>query len=189
MSRAYRIKVAEKLSREITASDEICSDLEILEILPPEQMGELLKGKLKERGFEEKDGSMTRQGDGVTVTVDPNTGEVRVKADATENVDLKAEKDDWGYDDVGPSKEIIEKRLQEGLKKDLEKRADAKQAQLQQKATERLEAEMNEVRGELGRVVNEVTREALKIKARSLGEIKEMSEDAEAGTLTIKVEV
>ena len=69
MSRAYRIKVAEKLSREITASDEICSDLEILEILPPEQMGELLKGKLKERGFEEKDGSMTRQGDGVTVTV------------------------------------------------------------------------------------------------------------------------
>jgi hypothetical protein len=38
-------------------------------------------------------------------------------------------------------------------------------------------------------VVNRVTAEALKRKAASLGQIKEMTEDPQAGSLTIVVEV
>ena len=37
--------------------------------------------------------------------------------------------------------------------------------------------------------MNHVTREALKQKAAQLGQIKEMTEDPQSGSLTIKVEV
>ena len=47
----------------------------------------------------------------------------------------------------------------------------------------------SELEQEMAQVVNKVTIEALKEKARSMGEIKEISENAEAGELTIKLEV
>ena len=46
MSRAYRITVKESETRHLKAGDEICTDLEILEILPPEDMGTLLRNEL-----------------------------------------------------------------------------------------------------------------------------------------------
>src|SRR6476620_9354464 len=110
MSRAYRITVKESLKRDLTASDEVCSDLEILEILPADQMAELLRGELQGRGFADEDGKMVRREDGVTVSVDPRTGEVTVKAEAADSVDLQAQRDDWGYDDVGPGEEQIRRR-------------------------------------------------------------------------------
>lgn len=189
MSRAYRITVKESLQRDITASDEVCSDLEILEILPKEQMADLLKGELQGRGFEEQDGKMVRHDEGVTVTVDPQTGEVSVKAEAADSVDLQAQRDDWGYDDVGPGEEAIRRRASEQLKQDLERRAAQQQARLQTEATEKLEGKMDEVRKELSQTVNRITAEALKRKAASLGQIKEMTEDPESGSLTITVEV
>ena len=81
MSRAYRIRVKESISTDLSASDEVCSDLEILEILPGDQMADLLEGALKGRGFREEDGKLVRSKDGVTVTVDPKSGEIGVKAE------------------------------------------------------------------------------------------------------------
>jgi hypothetical protein len=42
MSRAYRISVKESDTRHLKAGDEIGTQLEILEILPPEDMATLL---------------------------------------------------------------------------------------------------------------------------------------------------
>jgi hypothetical protein len=189
MSRAYRIRVKESLNQDLSASDEICSDLELIQILPADQMGELLKNELQQRGFEEQDGKMVRQTGNVTVSIDPQTGEVAIKAEAKDSVNLDAEREDWGYDDVGPAEEKIRERLSEQLKKDLERKAEQHQSKLQSKATEKLEGVMDDLRNELGQAVNRVTAEALKRKAASMGAIKEMTEDPEAGTLTIKVEV
>ena len=189
MSRAYRITVKESLSRDLAACDEVCSNLEILEILPPEQMADLLRGELIERDFEEEGDTLTRTENGVTVTVDVKTGEVSVKSALADSVDLKAERDDWGYDDAGPGEESIRRRVQEQLKQDLERRANQQQARLQNQATEKLEGAMDDVRKELSQAVNRVTAEALKKKAASLGQIKEMTEDPHSGSLTITVEV
>ena len=60
---------------------------------------------------------------------------------------------------------------------------------VQKKATDILEGALVDLRGELDRVVNRVTAEALKRKASRLGQIKEMTEDPEAGSLTIVLEV
>ena len=67
-----RPREVESLTRELKGSDEICSKLEVLEILPPEQMAELLKKELAERGFtEQEDGTMTRTNGKSTVTIEP----------------------------------------------------------------------------------------------------------------------
>jgi hypothetical protein len=190
MSRAYRITVKESDTRHLKAGDEICTQLEILEILPPEDMATLLKEELKKRGFEEQeDGTMTRKDGGVTVKVDPCTGEVSVKAETEETVSQEAKRDATGFNDVGPSERNLRDRVKDQLKSDLDKKFEQEQSRLQNKATEELEKKLNELQPEISEVVNQVTRDALKQKAQQMGTVKEVSEDAESGSLTIKVEV
>ena len=189
MSRAYRLKVRESLRRVIRAHDRVSTQLELLEVLPPEQMAQLLREELKQRGFEEKDGTLVRKQKGITITVNPTTGEVSVEAEAAQDAALEMEQDGRAYDDMGPNAKAVRKQLSEQLRKDLEKQAARKEAELQSEVTDRLERELGDLRRELDQAVNRVTAEALKQKAAQLGQIKEMTEDAQTGSLTIVVEV
>lgn len=190
MSRAYRITLKESDTRQLKADDEICTQLEILEILPPEDMATLLRNELAKRGFEEQDdGTLTRRDGEVTVTVDPCTGTVTVKADAEQTVKQEAKREATGFNDVGPNEDSLRDRVKEQLKQDLEKKFEQEQQKLQSKATEQLEKHLQEIQPEISQVVNQVTRDALKQKAQQMGTVKEISEDAESGSLTIKLEV
>jgi uncharacterized phage infection (PIP) family protein YhgE len=190
MSRAYRITVKESDTRHLKAGDEIGTHLEILEILPPEDMATLLKNELQNRGFEEQpDGTMVRKDGSLTVTVDPCSGEVTVKADTEETVSQEARRDATGFNDVGPTEANLRDKVREQLKQDLDKRFDQEQSALQKQATEQLEKKLQDLQPEISEVVNKVTRDALKEKAQQLGTVKEISEDAESGSLTIKIEV
>ena len=190
MSRAYRITVKESSTRELKGSDEICTQLEVLEILPPEAMGELLKKELKERGFEEQaDGTLTRKEGNTTITVDPKSCEVSVKSDVEEEVSIEAKRETFGYDDVGPNQKEVRERVKQQLQEDIEKKAEKETERLQGRATEELEKKLCDLQPELSDVVNKVTREALKQKAQQLGTVKEVAEDEESGSLTIKIEV
>lgn len=117
MSRAYRIRVKESSRRELKGSDEICTDLEVLEILPPEQMSELLKKELKEKGFAEQDGKLVRKDGDVTITVDPKTCEVTVRSEVGEEVTLEAERTEQAYDDVGPGSKEVRERCRRNWRK------------------------------------------------------------------------
>ena len=86
MSRSYRIAVRETLRRVIRASDRVSTQLELLEILPPEVMAHLLRAELEKRGFTSEGEELVREQDGVRVTVDPTTGTVTVHAEAAEKV-------------------------------------------------------------------------------------------------------
>jgi hypothetical protein len=190
MSRAYRITVKESVTRDIKAGDEISTQLELLEILSPEAMGQLLREELKGRGFREKDdGTLTRKDGGITVTVDPCHGEVTVKAEAKEKVTVEGTKDANSWDDAGPSRQTVTDKAREQLRKDLEKKVEKEQERLQTKATDELEKHLHDLQPEIAEVVNKVTREALKQKAAQLGTIKEIAEDDKSGSMTIKVEV
>jgi hypothetical protein len=190
MSRAYRITVKESDTRHLKAGDEISTQLEILEILPPEDMATLLKEELKKRGFaEQDDGTMVRKDGEITVTVDPCNGEVTVKAETQETVSQEAKREATGFNDVGPNESSLRDRVKDQLKSDLDKKFEQEQARLQNKATEKLEKKLNDLQPEISGVVNQVTRDALKQKAQQMGTVKEVSEDAESGSLTIKVEV
>lgn len=190
MSRAYRISMKESDTRCLKAGDEIGTQLEILDILPPEDMGALLREELAKRGFaDQEDGTMARTDGAVTVTVDPCTGEITVKAQAEETVSQEAKREASGFNDVGPNEQSLRERVKEQLKQDLDKRFEQEQSRLQNEATERLEKHLEKIQPEISEIVNKVTRDALKQKAKQLGTVKEMSEDSETGSLTIKIEV
>ena len=190
MSRAYRISVKESETRHLKAGDEIGTTLELLEILPPEDMATLLRRELKARGFEEQpDGTLVRKDGTTTVTVDPCSGAVTVKAESEATVEQQAERNATGFNDVGPNEGTLRDRVRDQLKQDLDKRFYEKQSALQKEATDRLEKKLQELQPEVADIVNKVTRDALKEKAQQLGTVKEISEDAESGSLTIKIEV
>src|SRR5262245_36998902 len=99
MSRAYRIRVKESLARDVRAEDTIETQLEILEVLPPEDMGELLARELEQRGFErQEDGTLVRkEAGGEIVTVEPCSGKVTVTAEATGRVEIDGTREGYGY--------------------------------------------------------------------------------------------
>jgi hypothetical protein len=189
MSRSYRIAIKETLRRVIRAEDRVSTQLEILEVLPCDEMAELLARELEQRGFERRDGELVRDQDGIKVSVDPATGTVTVSSESSREVELQQQKEDRAWDDVGPSAKEVRDRLKKAAKDDLEKKADEKTSELQTEVTDRLEKQLGELRRELDQAVNRVTAEALKQKASRMGQIKEMSEDPQTGSLTIVVEV
>ena len=60
---------------------------------------------------------------------------------------------------------------------------------LQKQITDQLEAQLSDLKSELDQAVNRATAEALKQKAAQIGQIKQVTDDIEAGSLTIVVEV
>jgi hypothetical protein len=189
MSRAYRIRVKESLKRVVRARDGVNTQLEILGVLAPEQMAELLRRELAGRGFQAEGKQMVRRQKGVKVTVEPESGAVAVTSELHDKVELEKEKEARVYTDVGAGADRTKKQLRENLREELEKEAKEHEAELQKKVTDQLEAELEGLRRELDQAVNRVTADALKQKAAQLGQIKEMTEDPQSGSLTIVLEV
>jgi hypothetical protein len=189
MSRAYRISVRETLNRVIRAEDHVSTQLELLEILPCEVMAELLRAELEKRGFRSEGEELVREQDGVVVTIDPRTGTVTVHAEAEEEVSLEGERIGYAADQGGRHAKQVREDTRKELHKELEGKAGHKREKLQSQVTDRLEAQLGDIRQELNQAVNRVTAEALKQKAAQLGQIKEMTEDPQSGSMTIVLEV
>lgn len=187
MSRAYRIRIRETLKRVLRAEDHVSTQLELLEILPADEMAALLAAELESRGFKQKGKVLVRTSAGVQVAVDAASGTVTLQAEAEEQVQVAGEKAARVYEGTGVGQQ--RQRLREELRKDLEAEAQQKAQQLRQQVTQRLESELAEVQAELGQAVNRTTAAALKHKAAQLGKIKELTEDLQTGSLTIVLEV
>lgn len=188
MSRAYRIRISESLRRHIQVDDGIQSRLEILEILPADQTAALLERELEAAGFEQReDGQWVRvDEDGVEVRVDAQTATVTVSARADADLDLERERviTTWAENDA-----TTRERGQAQLQRELEGEVTQREKDLQARVTEVLEGKLGDLRKELDQISNRVTAEALKQKAASLGEVQEISEDPESGSLTIRVKI
>jgi hypothetical protein len=189
MSRAYRIKVSESLCKIIRAEDCVSTCLEILNVLPQDQMAELLAQELQRRGYKGKSGALTREQNGILISVDPDEGTVTVSVSAQQSIELQGEQTGWAVDDGGKHAKQIRQTLRDNVKDQLEREAGGKQAQLQSKLSDRLEAHLGDLRQELNEVANRVTAEALKRKAAQMGQIKEVTEDPQSGSMTIVLEV
>lgn len=188
MSRAYRIKISENLRRHIVVGDGIQSKLEILDVLPPEQTAALLERELEAAGFEKREnGQWVRvDEDGVEVRVDPKASTVTVSASADADVEIAREREvnTWAENDAA-----TRERGRKALRDELEGELDEREKDLQAKVTAELEGKLGDLRRELDQISNRVTVEALKQKAASMGEVQEVCEDAETGSLTIRVKL
>ncbi len=189
MSRAYRIKISESLHRVIRASDHVSTQLELLEILPSEQMAGLLEQELASLGFERQGELLVRENQGVIVEVNPKAGTVTARIEADQQVQLEREGEASVYDFGSELTKNIKETKREELRQQMKKEAKAEEQKLQKELTDRLEAELVDLRAELDQAVNRVTAEALKQKAAQIGQIKELTEDQASGSLTIVLEV
>jgi FtsH ternary system domain X5 len=189
MSRAFRICIRESLRKVMRAEDRVSTQLELLPILPPEQLTELLTAELAARGFVQKGDTMQRSQKGVTVTVAPASATVTVQASARENIDLETEASGFATSRGGKAAERAREALRNQARQSLETRSEMSQQALQADVTAALEAELVGLGQELNQVVNRVTAEALKRKAAQLGAVKQVTDDPQSGSLTIVVEV
>lgn len=188
MSRCYRISVSESLRKHIEVEDGIETHLELLDILPPEQMQGLVADQLAGLGYtKDADGKWTRTTEsGVTVTVDLEEGSVHIGIEAETELDIELKRSTTTAEETHARTEAT---LRDRTRKELDAEAEAATEALRTAATRKLEEALGTIRGELDTAVNRATGEALKIKAGQLGEVQEISEDPETGAVTIRVKV
>ena len=188
MSRAYRVRVEETLRKIVRAEDHVSCQLELLEILPCEQMSQLLAAELSKLGFTIDGDTATRQEQDVTITVDLPSATVVVQAASDKELDLKSAKVARVYDDRQLAA-TTEGMLRKEAQQELAAMGQHAESLLQRQVTDQLEAKLGDIRKELESAANRATAAALKQRAAQLGHIKSISEDPEAGSLTIVVEV
>jgi hypothetical protein len=192
MSRAYRVSVSGSVERIVHVDDGVCSSLELLPILPRERMSEHLAEELVRRGFT-RDGNVARRAmeDGITVEVELQTGTVTVRVESAVEIDVKGQRSGRipGEAPKPTAVEATKKRLEAELQEELEKEVLRRTERGRREATAKLEGRLRDLKQELDGAVNRVTAQALKEKARQMGEIEEIIEDERSGGITIKVKL
>lgn len=185
MSRAYRIQVSESLRRHVRVEDGVCSALELLEVLPREAMIDLLSRELEGRGFtREGERAVRRDPEGIEVAVDLTGGTVSIRL--AQDAELQASASgSRAVNDPNNARE--QEALRESVRKSAEGELGTQKEELREEVTRRLERRLADLQQELDRISQRVTAEALKVRARQLGEIEEIVEDPQTGSMTIKV--
>ena len=189
MSRAYRATVKESARRVIRAEDCVRTQLEVLDLLPCEQMGELLAIELTQLGFIREGGQMIRDEGKVRTVIELASGMVDLSAVEDQDLELERKKSGMTRDDRGQTRKQLEESLKQPLADEIDEGVGRSQGELQQQITDKLESNLRDLRSELDQACNRATAAALKIKAAQMGQIKEMTEDPSSGSLTIVVEL
>ena len=186
MSRAIQIRVSESVVRTVHVEDGVQSPLEMLPILAPDRMGELLAAELEKQGFLREGDKATRSDpDGVVIEVDLKTATVTARIGASskleESIDRRA--------NVAIEREkASEAALRDDVIRELDERLAARTEALRKEVTGKLEKKLGDLRKELDDAVGKATVAALTERAASLGNIQSVVED-EAGNVTIKVKL
>ena len=199
MSRAYRIEVKETLEIKTTAHDRVESKLQMLGLLPPERMAEILGEELVGEGFGPSDSQMTKKGllqkrtceaDGteLLITVDPQLGSVLVETVAQREKTFVGIRAGVVLDTIPLAKEE-KKRLQNLVLEDAKAEESREQAKTQKTATNLLEGSIADIRALMDQVVHRATLRALREKASQMGQIRSIDEDPLQKRLTIVLEV
>src|SRR5688500_12097013 len=140
MSRAIQIRVSESVVRTVHVEDGVQSPLEMLPILAPERMGELLAKQLEDLGFtRDGDKAKRKDPDGVEVEVDLKTATVtaRIAADTKleESIDRRANV-------AIERRETSESALRDDVMRELDERLQARTEALRKEVTGRLEKKL-----------------------------------------------
>lgn len=175
MSRAYRVTWV-NVSGSVTTSDTLTMPVELLPILAPARMADLLRDELcieNKEWTRNSDGSMSLRVNDTTATLDPETAKVTITADAKGDV---AER--------GVNAADAEQNLERGKVK-------LKEHLTGELARQLTDAEAT-VRTLLQAAIQRAYVRALKEKAASMGTVTSIDEGPEGGgdyVVTIKVRV
>jgi hypothetical protein len=184
VSRAIQVRIRESVTRVVHVEDGVVSPLEMLPILAPDRMAELLAGELVGQGFARDGRRCTRiEPDGTVVTVDLEAATIAVTLGAGARLDESIE---LSAGAAVESQQTTEARLRDDAARRLDDQVAARVAALQREITAQLEARLADLKRELDGAIGRATIAALTEKASQLGRIEELHEDA-AGNVTIRV--
>ncbi len=186
MSRAIQIRVAESVTRTVHVEDGVESPLELLPILPPARMGELLAAELVALGFERDGDRATRvEPDGMIITVDLEAATISIKLGAgTEVAETVERSATVGEERQATARAVLSQEAMEELEGRIAERTEA----LRRGVTAQLETKLGDLRAELDGAIGRATIAALTERAGQLGQIESVVGDA-AGNVTIRVKV
>ncbi len=185
MSRAYRIRVSESVTRTVHIEDGLSFQLELLDVVGAERTSELLREALGDAGFEfGEDGRARRSTDGIEVLVDPTTGTVEIRQDADATITKEG-----SLSRAVLSAETGEAEVKAALEAKLDGEIRAEAEAVRAQITAELERHVPGIRTELNRIANAVVATALEERARQLGDIEEIQRDEATGELLIRVRI
>jgi hypothetical protein len=184
MSYPYRVVVTRSVNETVKGSDKSSNAISLTPICPEGRMKDLLRQALEKRGFvAQPDGTLVRTKDGVTETFDPATSTITATAEATGEIKkektIEAHGDSMNTSTAERDRKHAESVAGERLEKQLaisETERKTKADELTAEARKRLaDSEAARVR-DLNEATLDVYAEAIKEKARAMGEVKEIRE-------------
>jgi hypothetical protein len=188
VSRAIQVRVSESIVRTIHVEDGLAAQLEVLPVLPPERMAELLAAELTALGFvRSEDGATAARtdADGLEVTIDLRSATVTVKLGAGQHIEESVERLARVAEEAAVG---VGERMRQDAQRELEERVEHKTEELRAEVTRVLEAKLGELRSELDGAIGKATIAALTERAGQLGTIEELHAD-DAGNVTIRVKL
>jgi hypothetical protein len=173
MSRGYRITMV-NASRTVSASDSLKIQLSMLNILPEEEMAQMLCEELAADGWKKnKSGTVTKSEIGVDAELSADGKEVKLTSATATQITARA-----------ADKGSAERQLDENSRRAEES--------LKEQAMLKLTRSEPDIRAKLSEAIQRVYVKALKKKAESMGQVESMLENRNQDgeyEITIKVKV
>lgn len=171
MSRAYRVQWV-KASRTVTAGDRMKMDVDLLDVLPQDEMRALLRAELAADAWQKQaDGSFTIVIDGCEVTLAADGASLELAVENAKDVTATA----TSQQDAVQQAAAVAERAREGLAKE---------------AADRLARVEPRVRERFGKSLQRAYVEGLKKKAATLGDVESVRETRNAdGELELVIKV
>lgn len=193
MSRAYHIEVREAFEIQVTGTDRIESQLQLLKLVNEDRLRQLICQELESEGFVESNGSWEKKvlkderGE-VNLIIDPQTGKIQVCSRVVRAGKFVAARSEVIMD--SPEQAMVrEEELRQLAKKDAEGETKAQTAQADKVAGDLLENALPMARETVNKLTHRVTVRALKEKAEAMGRVQSVEEDSGNRRLTIVLEV
>ena len=188
MSQSYHCQLQESVSINATFGDQVTHSLNLTEILPAEEMKALLRQQLRDLGFAE-DGDRFTHSDGPTLTeVDLEAMEVTVSRSGEKTLSDTATSVGSGY-----TRAAAQTNAKESLQSAVSQTRQQLQAQQEriQRAETAAVAQSDEALKEiLHTALQQVYTEALKRKARQLGDVLSIQEStSEDGEYELVIQI
>lgn len=185
MSYPYRVVVSRSVQESVKGKDSSTNAISLTPILEEGRMRDLLTQALEKRGFEKQgDGTWKRTKDGIVEVFDP--GSMTITATSETEGEIKKEKtveahgDAMNRNTVERDRAHAEAEVGARLEKDLaitDEERRRKHDELTAAARKRLEESEKARVQDLNEATLDVYAEALKEKARTMGEVKEIKEN------------
>jgi hypothetical protein len=198
MSHPYRISVSHSVTDTVYEEDYTQCTLELTPLLSEEEMKGILEKVLEEKGWtktEEKHWEKQREnGERMEVDIENLTVTTTLGFEGTieKEKTVSATGDTWNSKNVEHDKKRLEASVREKLEKELEiteSEREIKRNELGEKASQNLAKSEDARNREINEILVETYAEALQEKAKSMGEITEISEQKNEKDyeLTIKI--